>query len=120
MALTQAVRFRWLETQLTIKECHQFMNKLLDQNRDMIMKALFNQILKETNEEQCNGNKINNIISKIIQSRKKKPKPIGIQNIKLNQLPKGLIGVIASFLNQYDYFHFSFTNRFIYLGCNSP
>eukprot|EP01084_Bolivina_argentea_P300220 517604_1 len=118
MALTEAIRFRWLESQLSTNECHQFVNKLLHQNRDIIAQALFKQILKDTNEH--NGIEINNIISKVIQSRQNKPKPIATQNIKLDQLPKRLIGVIASFCNQNDYFDFSFTNRFVYLGCNSP
>eukprot|EP01084_Bolivina_argentea_P300221 517605_1 len=139
MALTEAIRFRWLESQLSTNECHQFVNKLLHQNRDIIAQALFKQILKDTNEH--NGIEINNIISKVIQSRQNKPKPIATQNIKLDQLPKRLIGVIASFCNQNDYFDFSFKipplysitpiyaitpcihifpTPLIYLGCNSP
>ncbi len=41
-------------------------------------------------------------------------------NIKLDSIPKSLIGVIASFLNQKNYINFSKCNRYIYLGCNTP
>eukprot|EP01084_Bolivina_argentea_P130647 230625_1 len=119
MSLKTAINFRFLINQLTQTETHQFINELLDPN--IIITALFNHILEESTHKQFNGDHINDIISNIILSRKKKPKPtIPIQTIQLNQLPKRLIGVISSFITQKDYIHFSQNNRWIYLGCNTP
>eukprot|EP01083_Nonionella_stella_P114888 340066_1 len=61
---------------------------------------------------------LSNSINQIILSRKNKPK--SLPKLKLDHVPKQLIGVISSFLPQFDYINFSKTNRFIYLGCNSP
>ena len=58
------------------------------------------------------------IIQTIIRSRKQ----IDMTSfkIKLQLLPKTIIGEIASFLSQKDYASLSNTNRSIYMGCNDP
>eukprot|EP01084_Bolivina_argentea_P049575 91168_1 len=117
MSLCKAIKYRHLASQLTVTETRQFLNELNDPN-DIINKALFQFCIHSSNDEHANS--INNILTKIITSRKKKPKPTTTQNIKLDQFPKQLIGVISSFLNQYEYINFSKSNRFIFLGCNTP
>eukprot|EP01084_Bolivina_argentea_P282810 484191_1 len=118
MSLTKAVKFRSLTTQLNKNETRQFMHYLSDNHFKLIEKALFDQILNVFSINEAEN--INQLISNIIQSRKEKPKPIQPQNIKLDNLPKSLIGVTASFLTQYDYINFSKCNRSIFIGCNSP
>eukprot|EP01084_Bolivina_argentea_P008006 14983_1 len=118
MSLTEAIKFGFLSAQLTTEEMFQLAKRLINNDINIINSALFNYI------KNIQTSNINDIISNIILSRKKKPKPIPSQHIKLDQLPKRLIGVIASFLQQNDFFKdytdFSQTNRWIYLGCNSP
>eukprot|EP01084_Bolivina_argentea_P081343 147303_1 len=119
MTLCKAIQFRHLLSQLTTIETKQFINQLThDSSNNIINNALFQFCKKSSNNEQTDT--INNLLTKIIRSRKKKPKTITTQNIKLHTLPKQLIGVISSFLNQYDYINFSKSNRFIFIGCNTP
>ena len=87
--------------------------------------ALFNHLTQSqtTNISNNNDNELNNIndtISNIIQQRKEKPKPFPTTNIKLDELPKALIGHTASFLHQNEYHRLEKTNRSIYIGCNTP
>eukprot|EP01084_Bolivina_argentea_P286153 490839_1 len=103
MSLSKAVKFQFLAAQLTENETRLFINSVLQNHSQYIKMALFHRIT----------------ILNIIQTRKKKPKPIKKQNIKLDSIPKSLIGVIASFLNQKNYINFSKCNRYIYLGCNT-
>eukprot|EP01084_Bolivina_argentea_P286151 490837_1 len=104
MSLSKAVKFQFLAAQLTENETRLFINSVLQNHSQYIKMALFHRIT----------------ILNIIQTRKKKPKPIKKQNIKLDSIPKSLIGVIASFLNQKNYINFSKCNRYIYLGCYTP
>eukprot|EP01084_Bolivina_argentea_P286152 490838_1 len=118
MSLSKAVKFQFLAAQLTENETSLFINKLFQNHPKHINMALFNHMLNVLTTAESDN--INELISNIIQSRKKKPKPIKKQNIKLDSIPKSLIGVIASFLNQKNYINFSKCNRYIYLGCNTP
>eukprot|EP01084_Bolivina_argentea_P185563 319981_1 len=92
MYVVKGVKFRYLAAQLTRTEMCGFIDKLLDIDKDIIVKALFSAILDVTNT--VNADNMNNLISNIIQSRKQKPTPIPKQNMKLDQIPKQLIGVI--------------------------
>ncbi len=71
---------------------------------DLISNALFKHFIGlQSDANNINHlNNINSTLSEIIQSRQKKPKIILTQNIKVNKLPKALIGNISSFF----YFHF--------------
>eukprot|EP01084_Bolivina_argentea_P081345 147308_1 len=93
MSLCKAIQYRHLSSQLTPLETKQFLNQLLILNdtTDIINRALFQFCIKSSNDQDVNS--INNILTKIITSRKKKPKTITTNNIKLAQFPKQLIGV---------------------------
>eukprot|EP01084_Bolivina_argentea_P094621 170112_1 len=119
MSLTKAIKFQYLFNQLTQTEKHQFVDKLSCDN-DIIAKSLFYYIVNASLNQQCDSDTINNTISNIIRSRKKNPYSIQAQNVTINDLPQRLIGVISSFLTQQNYINFSYTNRFNYLGCNTP
>eukprot|EP01084_Bolivina_argentea_P052373 96227_1 len=120
MSVNKAIKFRYLAAQLTNEETHFFINKLIENHTNTILNALFHQMAKVRINDSSENDSINNIISNIILSREKKPKIFVPQNIKLDQIPQKLIGIISSFLNQHEYIHFSQLNRFIYLGCNTP
>eukprot|EP01083_Nonionella_stella_P090396 252552_1 len=118
MPLNQAIEFQHLISQLTDLERIQFLSTLIHSHVDTVLSSLFQHLV---NPNQINKvNEFNQSISAIIQSRKEKPKPLCMRNIKLQQFPRAIIGYTASFLNQYDYVDFSLSNRSVYLGCNSP
>eukprot|EP01083_Nonionella_stella_P175618 612093_1 len=125
MALCKAVQFRLLAAQLTNPEQTQFLSELQDLNTNIITSALFHYIMHTSPNNQSDAKKMNDIMSNIILSRKKEQKlnvavledsPI----IKLDCIPRRLVGEISSFLSQSDYINLSKTNRFIFTGCNSP
>eukprot|EP01083_Nonionella_stella_P315670 1140917_1 len=118
MSLSKAIQFRHLTAQLTQQEHIQFLSNLLDTHTDIILTSLFEYLAQSHRIHQANA--FNESLTDIIQSRKEKPKPIPTTNVTLSQFPRAIIGHLASFLNQSDYNHFGMSNRFIYLGCNSP
>eukprot|EP01084_Bolivina_argentea_P075486 136841_1 len=98
--LTKAISFRLLIKQLSKNEFVTFMGKIYDVNHsDLIAKSLFNYFIDDTNPKDLS--EINSILSEIIQSRKPKPKAksesTNTTTIKLDTLPKALIGNIASY-----------------------
>eukprot|EP01083_Nonionella_stella_P172328 591068_1 len=118
MSLSKAIQFRHLIAQLTQQEHIQFVSNLLNTHNDIILTSLFEYLAQSHRIHQANA--FNESLTDIIQSRKEKPKPIPTTNVTLSQFPRAIIGHLASFLNQSDYNHFGMSNRFIYLGCNSP
>eukprot|EP01083_Nonionella_stella_P166689 558032_1 len=118
MSMNEAIQFRHLITQLTHQERIGFLSKLVGSHIDMILTCLFKHLSKSNQTDEVNV--FNKQLSDIIQSRKDKPAPLCMQNIKLDQFPRAIIGYTASFLDQDDYIHFSISNRSTYLGCNSP
>eukprot|EP01084_Bolivina_argentea_P312962 541864_1 len=115
MSLGKAIQFKHLLSQLTSSETQQFLNQL---PIEIINTALFQCFTKPSNNHHVEAT--NNSLTNIIRSRKKTPLIITTQNKKINELPKPLIGIIASFMKQKDYINFSKSNRFIFLGCNTP
>ena len=61
----------------------------------------------------------NKIISTIIRSRETDTNN-GEDSKRLDTLPRRIIGVCASYLDQMSYAALSVTNRSSYLGCNGP
>eukprot|EP01083_Nonionella_stella_P099493 279750_1 len=148
MALCKAVQFRFLHAQLTKPERSQFLCTLQNINVDIIASALFHCIMHGSPNNQPNSYahyriststslqvhyfitdavEMNTLMSNIILSREKEKEQnktvVGLTdspNIKLDCMPKRLVGEISSFLSQSDYINLSKTNRFIYMGCNSP
>eukprot|EP01083_Nonionella_stella_P240425 840505_1 len=127
MALCKAVQFRFLHAQLTKPERSQFLCTLQNINVDIIASALFHCIMHGSPNNQPEAEEMNTLMSNIILSRKKEEEQdktvVGLTdspNIKLDCMPKRLVGEISSFLSQSDYINLSKTNRFIFTGCNSP
>eukprot|EP01083_Nonionella_stella_P143776 447533_1 len=118
MSLSKPIQFRHLIAQLTHQELIQFLSNLLNTHTDIILTSLFQHLAQSQQIHQANA--FNASLTDIIQSRKEKPKPIPTTIVTLSQFPRAIIGHLASFLNQWDYTHFGMSNRFIYLGCNSP
>eukprot|EP01083_Nonionella_stella_P059641 156029_1 len=118
MSLIKAIHFRHLSSQLTDQERLQFLSQLVHSHTDIIFTSLFHHLSKPNQINEVTD--INNRLSDIIESRKDKPKPLCTKLIQLHQFPEAIIGYVASFLQQKIYIHFSMTNRFIYLACNSP
>ena len=119
MALVKAIKFRHLVSGLNGREGVKFATRLMNQQSDVIIKALFKFFMQSANAETSVDN-ANAIISEIVRSRKKKPSIDSKVNVKLDNLPQQLIGAAASFLRQRDYINLSKANRSVYLGCNTP
>eukprot|EP01084_Bolivina_argentea_P237072 398518_1 len=123
--LAKAVSFRLLIKQLSKDEFLALMSKIFDiKHSDLISTSLFNYFIHQKTIKNPNTNDLNNInsiLSEIIQSRKPKPQSESMTTatIKLDTLPKALIGNIASYAAQTCYFQFQKTNRKIFIGCNS-
>eukprot|EP01084_Bolivina_argentea_P023546 43932_1 len=114
--LPDTIQFRHLIDQLTKQEYTQFLNKLVVENKaNLITSSLFHYFTQTTHTKAKQDSKdledVNSILTNIIQSRKNKQKSQSIVNIKLDELPKAIIGYIASNLEQNDYFRFQKTNR---------
>ncbi len=120
--LAKAISLKSLMQQLSKHEFLAFMAKLFDVNYcNVISLSLFNHFTASIPKQNLNHlDVINCILSEIIESRKIKPKPLAMANMKLNKVPKALLGHIASFLDQSNYFEFEKTNRCIFIACNSP
>ena len=107
MSVNKAIQFKYLSSQLTQGERAHFATRLSD---DIIDKALFHFFMNEKNGRDAEST--NNLLTNIIRARKKKPLAIATTDIKLDTLPKPLIGATASFLTQDDYSHLSECNRY--------
>eukprot|EP01083_Nonionella_stella_P173004 595405_1 len=118
MSVTKAIQFQHLISQLTHQERIGFLSKLLDSHTDIILASLFQHLVKPNQINEANA--FNQELSSIIQSRKEKEKAEKAEKPKLEQLPRAIIGYVASFLDQSEYPQFNRSNRFIYLGCNTP
>ena len=124
MQLPNLIAFKELAAQLSPGEAHQFITHLSMQHSDLLISALFTHLtsihtVPSTHPTFTIG-KINNMITGILESRKEKDLFKEPSALRLDSLPRSLIGVTASFLEQRDYARFSHCNRLIYLGCNLP
>eukprot|EP01083_Nonionella_stella_P244360 850569_1 len=118
MSLTKAIHFRKLITQLTHKECIQFISTLPESHINRILTGLFEYFSQSNQIDLVND--FNQSLLSMIQSRTEKPKPLCTNNIKLHELPRTIIGYTASFLDQSSYITFSLSNICVYLACNLP
>eukprot|EP01083_Nonionella_stella_P159777 521625_1 len=119
MSLKEAIQFSHLITQLSHEERITFFSQLMESHtsiNSVLTTALFNAI---RDLEEIDARDVNKSLSDIIQARTSAP-PTSVctRNIQLHKLPRDLIQYTASFLDQWDYFDFSFCNKAIYLGCN--
>eukprot|EP01083_Nonionella_stella_P020137 55822_1 len=121
MSLTKAIQFRQLLAYLTVQEKSQFLSDFLQSHPDVVSAALFHHFAHDSKQIQ-QVIAINQSLSNLILQRKEKPKRMiaSSTKIKLQHLPRALIGYLASFLDERAYFNFSGCNRYTHLGCNTP
>lgn len=124
MSPTQIINFHHLTSQLTVAETKEFFSRLIDdyptKTATLLFKALATHFKRESGEVDTNVSGVTQIASDIIQSRDLTNQSINEEPIKLDTLPRRLIGVTASFLPQREYASFSRCTRSIYLASNSP
>ncbi len=118
MSICKAIKFKSLICQLNLSEKQLFISSLPIIMISVIEQSIFKYCHKNSNNSEVD--KINNLLKLIIRSRKNKPKVTDTFNIKLDKIPKVLIGVVASFLPQKNYYNFNQCNRSIYIACNNP
>ena len=120
MALVQAIEFRNLAAQLTTEEKKSFLNKLALSEPQLIIELLYSGFVCQSPSdagESYNAH-CNDMISIIIQSRDSVD--TDEDALSLDKLPRSLIGLCASYLEQGSYASLSVSNRAIFLGCNTP
>eukprot|EP01083_Nonionella_stella_P125712 380237_1 len=118
--LSKALKFRGLCAELTPTETTLFINTVIDTNGAVIFNALFHLILSSCTYKDIDADRLNDIVSNIIQSRKEKANPDAVVTKNINGLPPALIGHTASYLPQSDYIHLSTCTRSLFIGCNAP
>merc|ERR1711902_333746 len=88
-----------------------------------MMSVLFNHFLavySKTQEHDPAVESITNMVSKILNKRKKNKTNDVAMSSNLSSMPPQIIGECASYLDQDDYFDFSFVNRTIYCATDCP
>ena len=129
MTLPELIKYRDLANQLSQQETQQLMHQFSEQHGQLILSALFMHLRTTmiSDPEWPESTKqvlddMNRFICSIVEAREKNT-PNDDETImpkKLCDLPKALIGVTASFLEQKSYARLSGACRSIYLGCNAP
>ena len=120
MTLVSAVEFRDLAAQLTVDETQSFISKLALSDPQLIISALSSRFIWQSrnNGDDHQNTQCNDSISTIIRSRKEEGHKV--INERLDTLPRRLIGICASYLDQRAHAALSACNRATFLGCNSP
>ena len=120
MALVQAIKFRNLAAQLSTAETLSFVTELALSDPEVIVRSLSSRFIHQStrSDELVANTKCNSILSTIIQSRHSDDSES--YDNKLDTLPRRIIGICASFLDQTSHAALSSTNRSTYLGCNTP
>eukprot|EP01084_Bolivina_argentea_P073818 133932_1 len=112
--LQPLISFRLAVDKLNEKEFNIFQNKWVSLlNRDIISSIIFHHI-QCYNSEEYNVTNIMNIITDIMNQRKKSKNNdnnIEQKPLKLNELPNVLISETASFLSEKDYINFEISCR---------
>ena len=121
MALVLVLEFQELAAQLTEKETKYFLVKLLKSDPGLIIHALSSHFINRLNDanDSAQNARCNKIISTIIRSRETDTNHEE-DSKRFDTLPRRIIGVCASYLDQVSYAALSATNRSSYLGCIDP
>ena len=126
MALPELIKYRDLANQLSPQETQQLMRQFSEHHGQLILSALFMHLRTTMNSDPEGTQQVlddlNQCISSIVEGRENDTPndDEAITPKKLCDLPKALIGLTASFLDQKSYARFSGACRSIYLGCNAP
>ena len=120
MLLVQAITFRDLVAQLSRTETQSFITNLALCDPQLIIQSLTSRFISQstTSDDNIENAKCNDIISTIIQSRDSDDNESC--DDKLDTLPRRIIGICSSFLDQTSHAALSVANRSTYLGSNSP
>ena len=123
--LVHAIRFRLLVSQLTKSEFKIFMSRLVDlEQSDWITSVMFNRFAhspaSNNDDDQIGVEEINTMVSAIIQSREPQSDSAPAVAPNLDTMPRAIIGHIASFADETNYFLLQLVNRSLYIGCNAP
>ena len=147
MALNNAIQFRHSVAELTPSETNTLMTKLCNERSDVVLTAIFDYLTKPS--RSADAAYVEASISSIIEARPDSFEPLEVDVLsnscidinlekspahserkeihilcndeaQLDRIPRSLIGVVSSFLNQADYTKLAQTSRSVYLGCTSP
>lgn len=136
MQLADAIKFSYLAEQLTATETQAFLNNLILSNSNAILKAFFSYFNQTPITAECNNLKEECIqsICALINSRKSQENKMTVHQNPLtkdqvdelpkcesfDELPRNVIGVVASFLEQEEFAKLSRSNKSVYLDCKTP
>ena len=122
MSLSKAINFSSLAAQLTPLETISFIKDVANSNHQIIIDALSSYFLHAPpNDERVNVSyQYIKSISSIIQSRDSQNDHEEKSLVTFDSLPRRLVGVCGSFLEQGSFRSLSKVNRAVYLGCNTP
>ena len=122
MPLVKAVEFRSLAAQLTDAETISFVEDVATSHPEMIIDALssYFSVISSNHENVRLNDQFTKSIATIIQSRDSQSESDENTPITFDALPRRLIGVCSSFLDQKSYRQLSSVNRAVFLGCNTP
>ena len=120
MSLVQAIKFRALVAQLSDTDTQSFVTNLALCDPQLIIRSLTSRFIcqSRSSDDDTENKKCNDILSTIIQSRDSDDNKSC--DDKLDTLPRRVIGICSSFLDQTSYAALSVANRSTYLGSNSP
>lgn len=120
MKLVQAVEFRDLISQLTVKETQDFITQIALCETQLVIDSLSSRFVRQAanTDNQSKNALCNKMISTIIQSRNSDNNEVDEE--RLDTLPRRIIGLCSSYLDQLSYTQLSAANRSTYLGCNTP
>ena len=120
MPLSKAIQFYSLAAQLTASEKISLVKEVTNSNPEIIINALSSHFRHAPpNDERVPFNdQYIKSMSTMIQSRESQTEEQSV--ITFDSLPRRLIGVFASFLEEWSFRSLSKVNRAVYLGCNMP
>ena len=120
ISLVQAIKVRDLVAQLSSTETQSFVTNLALCDPQLIIRSLTSRFIcqSKSSDDNIENTKCNQILSTIIQSRDSDDSKSCDE--KLDTLPRRIIGICSSFLDQKSHAALSVVNRSTYLGSNTP
>ena len=120
MSFTKAIRFRTLTGDLKPEERTEFIKNVSASDESLILRALFHHFIQNSPKIEQEVDRINAKLSDIIETRERASSQTTAFPHTMADVSNAIIGSIASYLVQRDYFRFSWTCRSLYLACNTP
>ena len=110
--LVEAIRFRWLLARLSKSEYFLFLEQMFDISQGEWIGSLSFKRLDQEQQRQANE-----ALHSIIESRESEETEA---TLRMDTLPRTLLGHSASFLNQQAYYRMARASRVVFLSLNSP